>query len=281
MITVMGATGRVGRRIVAALTPGERVRAVSRSPQRPAGPGVEPYVGDAADAAFLTGAFRGAEAAFTMLPVDAHEPDQRAAQDAKGEAIATAVRASGVPYVVMLSSLGAELPSGTGFIEALHRQEQRLAATGVALLVLRPTWFLENAAEALPTVEALGCVADSLRPDLPIPMVAAQDVATAAADALRTRERTGVVELLGPRDLTQNEVAALLGQHVGRPGLPYVQLPEAEMVDALVGAGFSPDAAERHVGMTRALNEGRIAGHRTAGNTTPTRFEDVVGEWVS
>lgn len=104
---------------------------------------------------------------------------------------------------------------------------------------------------------------------------------SAAADALCTRERTGVLELLGPRDLTQTEVAALLGERLGRPGLPYVQLPDAEMVDALVGAGFSPDAAERHIGMTRALNEGRIAGRRTAGNTTPTRFEDVVGEWVA
>lgn len=282
MITVMGATGRVGRRIVAELAAaGEQVRAISRSTPRSGAPGVEPWVGDAADPGFLTGAFRGAGAVFTMLPVDAHEPDQRTAQDAKGSAIATAVRASGVPYVVALSSLGAELESGTGFIEALHRQEGRLAATGVPLLVLRPTWFLENAADAMATVEALGCVADSLDPDLPVPMVATRDVATVAAAALRARDRVGVAELLGPRDLTQTEVAALLGEHLGRPGLPYVRLPEAEMVDALVGAGFSPDAAARHVGMTRALNEGRIAGRRTPENTTPTRFEDVVGEWVA
>lgn len=280
MITVMGATGRVGRRIVAALAADEKVRAVGRSPQRLAAHGAVPYGGDATDAAFLTAAFQGADAVFTMLPADVHEPEQRAAQDAKGEAITAAVRDSGVPYVVMLSSLGAELASGTGYIEALHRQERRLSALGVPLLVLRPTWFLENAADALPTVEALGCVADSLDADLPVPMVSAVDVAAAAADALRTRERTGVVELLGPRDLTQTEVAALLGERLGRPGLPYVRLPDAEMVDALVGAGFSAEAAAQHVGITRALNEGRIVGRRTAENTTPTRFSDVVGEWL-
>ncbi len=73
-------------------------------------------------------------------------------------------------------------------------------------------------------------------------MVATRGVAAVTARALGAREPTGVVELLGPRDLTQREVAAILGTRLGRPGLPYVQLPDTEMVDALVGAGFSPDA---------------------------------------
>ncbi|MBW0092199.1 hypothetical protein I4I77_21675, partial [Pseudonocardia sp. KRD-188] len=127
-----------------------------------------------------------------------------------------------------------------------------------------------NAAEALPVVEELGCVADPLDPDLPVPLVATRYVAVATASALRTRDRTGVVELLGPRDLTQVEVAAVLGAALGRPDLPYVRLPDEEMAAALVGAGSSPDAAARHLGMTRALNEGRIAARRTAENTTPT-----------
>lgn len=280
MITVMGATGRVGRQVVAALD-GEEVRAVGRSAERLAAVGAVPCVGDAGDAAFLTEAFRGADAVFTMLPVDEHEPDHRGAQEAKAAAIATAVRAAGVPYVVALSSLGAELPTGTGFIEGLHAHERHLAGTGARVLALRPGWFLENAADALPVVEALGCVADSLDPDLALPMVATRDVAAAAARALCTRYRTGPVELLGPRDLTQTEVARVLGTALHRPDLPYVRLPDDEMVAALVGAGFSPDAAARHTGMTAALNSGRISAVRTAENTTPTGIEDLVGEWVA
>ncbi len=282
MITVMGATGRVGRRITTLLGGrGERVRAIGRT-RTPTGPGVTPVLGDAADPGFLTEAFRDASAVFTMLPADPHEPDHRAAQDRKGEAIASAVRSSGVGYVVMLSSLGADLATGTGFIEGLHDQEERMRATGVALLILRPGWFLENVAEALPAVDQLGVLADSLAPDVAVPMVATRDVAAVAADALVTRERTGVVELLGPRDLTQTEVAAILGDRFGRPGLPYVQLPDAEMVDALLGAGFSPDAAGRHLAMTRAINEGRVTPRagRTPANTTDTAFEDLVGELV-
>ncbi|MBW0117288.1 NAD(P)H-binding protein [Pseudonocardia abyssalis] len=281
MITVMGASGRVGRQVAAALD-GEEVRVVGRSAERLAVlPGAVPFVGDAGDPAFLTEAFRGAAAVFTMLPVDSGEPDHRAAQEAKATAIATAVRDAGVPYVVALSSLGAELPTGTGFIEGLHVHEQRLAATGAQVLALRPGWFLENAADAVGPVEVLGCVADSLDPDLPLPMVATRDVAAAAARALRTRYRSGVVELLGPRDLTQTEVAAVLGKALDRPDLPYVRLPDDEMVAALVGAGFSPAAAARHIGMTGALNSGRISAVRTAENTTPTGIEDLVGEWVA
>lgn len=280
MITVMGATGRVGRQVVAALE-GEEVRAIGRSADRLAALDATPCRGDAADPAFLTAAFRGADAAFVMLPVDAHEPDQRGVQEAKADAIAAAVRDAAVPHVVALSSLGADVTSGTGFIDGLRVLEERLTATGARVLLLRPGWFLENAAEALPVVEQLGCLADSLDPDLPVPMVATRDVAAAAARALRARDRAGAVELLGPRDLSQVEVAAVLGAALGRPGLPYVRLPDEEMADALVGAGFSPDAAARHLGMTRALNEGRIAARRTAQSTNPTGIEDLVGEWVA
>ena len=47
--------------------------------------------------------------------------------------------------------------TGTGFIAGLHAQEERMAATGTRLLVLRPGWFAENVAAG----RALG------RPDLP------------------------------------------------------------------------------------------------------------------
>lgn len=282
MITVMGATGRIGRRLTRLLHDQE-VRGTGRSADRLTALGVEPWAGDAADPAFLVDAFRGADAVFTMLPDDAAEPDHRAAQDVKGEAIAAAVRASGVGYVVMLSSLGADVPAGTGFVAGLHAQEQRLRATGVPLLVLRPGWFLENAAAALPVIEELGMVADALAPDVPVPMVATRDVADVAAAALVARDRTGVVELLGPRDLTQTELTATLGGHLGRPDLPYVQLQELEMIGALIAAGFSSDAAGLHVAMCEAINDGRIRSQagRSAATTTPTRFEDLVAELVS
>jgi uncharacterized protein YbjT (DUF2867 family) len=290
MITVMGATGNVGRKIVhLLLEAGESVRAVGRNPRalaELAAAGAEPRTGDAADAAFLTESFRGADAVHTMLPYSPTAPDFRAEQARLGEAIVTAIRDSGVRKVVAQSSLGAELPAGTGFIAAsLHPQEQRLRALeGVDVLFLRPTLFFESIVAAVDIVEATGVNVDVIAPDVPLPMVSTRDVAEAAAAALRSRDWGDgeVRELLGPRDLTYTEATRILGTAIGRPDLPYVQLPGDEMAAALVQAGFAPDTAALHVEMGNAISAGTIVPHegRTQFNTTPTRFEDVVAELI-
>ncbi|MCX6464103.1 MAG: NAD(P)H-binding protein, partial [Pseudonocardiales bacterium] len=129
MITVLGATGRVGGRVTALLRErGETVRAVARSAGRLAGPGVEPWAGEHTDVALLTAACTGADAVFVMTPADEGAVDHAAAHAARVDAIAAAVAAARVPYSVALSSLGADLAAGTGFVAGLHLLEQRLGA---------------------------------------------------------------------------------------------------------------------------------------------------------
>jgi uncharacterized protein YbjT (DUF2867 family) len=149
MITVMGATGNTGKRIVELLLEaGEKVRALGRSENRLAElehAGADTRIGDAADAAFLTKAFRGADAVYTLLPTDPYAPDYRALQEKQGEAVAKAIKESGVPYVVALSSVGADQDEGTGLIAGLHSQEERLSSLkGTRVLILRPGFFFEN-----------------------------------------------------------------------------------------------------------------------------------------
>ena len=129
MITIMGATGHTGKKITEALLKaGKKVRALGRSENKLAElkrAGAEVLAGDTTDAAFLTKAFRGADAVYTLLPTDPHAPDFRGEQDRQGEAIVKAVRDSSVQYVVALSSIGANLSEGTGVIAGLHAQEER------------------------------------------------------------------------------------------------------------------------------------------------------------
>jgi len=133
MITVMGATGHTGGGIAdRLLAAGQPVRVHGRSADRLedlAARGAEPVTGDAASAADLARAFAGAEAVYTLLPPTPQAADVPAEQERFGEAIAAAVRESGVKRVVMLSSVGADRPSGNGPIDGLYRQEQRLRAT--------------------------------------------------------------------------------------------------------------------------------------------------------
>ena len=150
MITVMGATGHTGRKITdALLKAGEKVRALGRSESKLAelkGAGAEVLAGDTTDAAFLTKAFRGAAAAYTLLATDRRAADYRAEQDRQGEAIVKAICDSDVQCVVALSSAGADLDEGTGVIAGLHAQEERLKQLeGTNVLLLRPVSFFENA----------------------------------------------------------------------------------------------------------------------------------------
>ena len=148
MITVMGASGHTGGEVARRLLrAGRPVRAVGRSAARLAGlaaAGAEVCAGDAADAAFLTAAFRGADAVYAMLPFDPAEPDHMASQRRLGEATVTALRAAGVPAAVALSAVGAGQPASarTGFLASLHEQETRLGGGrrryGRAPAALRP-----------------------------------------------------------------------------------------------------------------------------------------------
>ncbi|MDM0075933.1 NAD(P)H-binding protein [Variovorax sp. J2P1-59] len=286
-VTVMGATGHTGMKIThRLLQSGAKVRALGRSQDKLAalqGAGAEVRAGNVADAGFLAEAFRDADAIYTLLATDRHAPDYTARQAREGEAIANAVRESGVSHVVALSSLGANLREATGVIAGLHAQEERLRRiAGLNLLLLRPASFFENFFEALDAVRQMGVLADSVAPDIAMPMVAADDVAAAAAKALMARDWSGIAvqELLGPHDLSHAEVARILGRRIGQPDLPYVRLPDAEMTDALVGAGLSADFAGRYIEMTRAFNDNRVhpLDGRTARNSTPTTFEAFAGE---
>ena len=173
--------------------------------------------------------------------------------------------------------------SGTGMIDSLHAQEQRLRKIeGVNALFLRPGSFFENFHGALGLIKHESINGDAVDPGLAIPMIATRDIADAAAQALKARDWRGCVvrELLGPRDLSYAEATRLIGQRIGNPDLAYIQLPYDAMAQALTKAGFSDDVARLHAEIARAINEGRIKSleGRSPSNTTATRFEDFAVE---
>jgi uncharacterized protein YbjT (DUF2867 family) len=283
MITVLGASGNTGRRVATGLRAADvAVRAVGRDAGRLAeavAAGAEAAVVDLADTDALTAALTGADAAYVLLPFDVTAPGYAAQQELLGSSIAAALSAARVPHVVALSSLGAELATGTGFLTTLHDQEQRLGALrdrGTDVQFLRPGLFFESFLPALPAMRAMGVHHDSIDPGVALPMVATADVAAAAVEELLAGPRSGVRELLGPEDLTLPEAVARFGPAVGLPGLRYEQLPDDMLRGILVDAGLPADVAERHLGMNAAFSRGvvhSLAG-RSPATSTPTRIED-------
>lgn len=284
-ITVLGATGNVGTALVHhLLQQGHQVTAVARPSARldalqRAGAVVK--AGDAHDAAFLTDALRGADAAFLMIPPNVTAPDVLAHMRQVGEATAQAVRDSGLKQAVHLSSIGANDPAGTGPVVGLHHQEARLnAIAGLSVVHLRPAFFMENHLHNIGLIQHLGIVGSATRPDVVFPMVATRDIAAKAAALLggAALENQSVHYLLGPRDYSMQEVKAAIGQAIGRPALPYVQFPYEDAKKGMMDMGLSENLADLYDEMTRNINgEGSMArASRTAENTTSTTLEEFV-----
>lgn len=286
MITVFGATGRVGGKVVEQLLQaGEPVRALSRSAEKLSAlekRGATAMTGEASDVNYLSRAFADVDAAFIVMPHDVHAADYHAEQDLIGTSLAAALSAAGVRHIVFLSSVGADQPEGTGVVTSLHRQERRLEHLPKSnVLMLRAGWFYENLFESLPLIREQGIVADAIAPDLRIPMIATRDIARIAAEALLSRDWQGVKtrEISGPRDLTYPHIVRIIAQKLGLPDLAYVQMSYDDMIGALQQAGFSSDVAAQYVGLSRGLNEGRVVareahGARHVGETALESFAD-------
>ena len=124
MYVILGASGHTGSIIAnSLLLKGEKVRVVGRDLgrlERFVLKGAEAVTANLNDAASLTRAFGGADAAYLMLP----PISVRADQERHSDAIAKAVEESGLRYAVHLSSYGAHIPEGTGPIAGLHSSEQ-------------------------------------------------------------------------------------------------------------------------------------------------------------
>ncbi|MGC4008602.1 MAG: NAD(P)H-binding protein [Pseudomonas sp.] len=290
MITVMGATGRTGWRICQTLLKaGVPIRALGRNAERLAplaAAGAQIAVGEPNDAAFLTEAFRGSEAVYTLLAYGPDTEDYRQQQAAQGEAILDAIRDSGVRRVVFLSSVGAEVPAGTGPIISMHDQEQRLCQLPpeVDVLMLRSGALFENLYGALEIVRTCDCYSDAVASEVPVPMVATRDVADAASRALLEQDWQGRVtrEVLGQRDISYAEATRLLGAAIGRPDLPYVPVSPPELAAALLEAGCSASVAACYAELGEAISSGRVRAQeaRSPANTTATRFEDFAQDWA-
>ena len=214
MYVILGASGHTGSIIADfLLSKGKKVRVMGRDMgrlERFVRKGAEAVTADVSDAAALTKAFSGADAAYLMLPPVASREDQ----ERQSDAIAKAVKESGLRYAVHLSSYGAHVPEGTGPIAGLHSSEQKLnAIRGLNVLHLRAAYFMENNLVVIGMIHRMGIFAGALLPDLKLPMIATRDVGDYAAKRLLDLDFSAkqTRELLGERDLSMAEVTAVIG----------------------------------------------------------------------
>jgi uncharacterized protein YbjT (DUF2867 family) len=287
MYVITGASGHTGT--VAAktlLARGQSVRILGRNAEhlRPlTSKGAEQFLCDLTDTARLTKAFEGAQAVYALIPPAMNDNDYRGFQDRVSDAIAAAISATKVKFVVTLSSIGADKADKTGPVVGLHNLEWKLnLIQDVNVLHLRAGYFMENTFAQVGAVKAFGKGMGPLRPELKIPMIATRDIGAAAAEALLQLDFKGkqTRELLGQRDLTMPEAMTIIGKAIGKPNLAYVQASDEQFEAAFVQMGFSQNLARLILEMANAMNSGHMIAlePRSARNTTPTEFETFVAE---
>jgi uncharacterized protein YbjT (DUF2867 family) len=281
MYVVSGASGNTGSIVAnSLLSKGRKVRVIGREAGRLQSfvrKGAEAFTASVSDAAALTKAFSGALAAYLMLPPITSREDQ----ERESDAIAKAVKESGLRYAVYLSSYGAQVPEGTGPVAGLHSSEQKLnAISGLNVLHLRAAYFMENNLAAIGMIHGTGVFGHALLPDLKMPMIATRDVGDYAAQRLLNLDFSGkqTLELLGERDLSMAEATAVIARGIGKPGLRYEQFPYDQVQQVLTQMGMPPKKAAVYIEMFRAINAGVLAAlePRSPENTTPTSFEKFV-----
>jgi uncharacterized protein YbjT (DUF2867 family) len=284
MYVVAGASGNTGK-IVALelLSHGKKVKVIGRN----AGhlkplveKGAEPLIGDLTDGDFVKKAFSGAEAVYILIPPNPKSTDFRAYQNRISDNYAEAIKACGVKYAVLLSSIGAHLRHGAGVIDGLGYLEEKLATLkDVNVLNLRPSYFMENMFTQIDLIKKAGIAGSAVKGDIRFPMVSLADIAAVAAKRLLelTFKGNTVEYILGPEDISFNEATSIIGKEIGKPDLKYVQFSYDDSRKAMVGSGYlSENMADLYNQMSESFNNGKALNDfkRTKENSSPTSVKD-------
>jgi uncharacterized protein YbjT (DUF2867 family) len=229
-IFVTGATGNVGRQVVAELVArGAKVRALSRTPERANLPGgVEVVGGDLSAPATLEGHFDNVSAVFLLLRFPA-------TLEAVPSLLSALPRT--VKRLVFLSSsiVRDDLEEQINPIGKLHAEvEQWIARSGLDWTFVRPGAFATNARGWWgPQIRAGDVVRWPYR-RAAFPPIHERDIAAVSARALVEEGHGGKKYLLtGPASLTHEEQVRTIAEVIGRP-LRFEELsPEAARAEVL------------------------------------------------
>lgn len=215
MILVTGAAGKTGRAIIAALvTRGASVRALVHRPEKVSlveeWGAQEVVVGDVRDPATMTEAARDARAVYHICPN--MSPDEVSI----GQTAMTASRDAGVEHFVYHSVLHPQTEAMPHHWLKL-RVEEKLFESGLPYTVLQPAAYMQNVLAYWTPIVEQGVYPVPYASGTRLGMVDLKDVAAVAALVLTDPGHVGATyELAGGEVLTQEEVAEILGQKLGR-----------------------------------------------------------------
>lgn len=267
MILITGATGRVGRRVVARLVAAEHpVRVLVRDKKKakrllPAH--IDLFAGDLADYDLVLSAVRGTEAVMLLSPVDPRQVELQ------GNVVDAAL-ATSHPYIVKVSGLGTALDSHIDCGRWHAETEQQIQSSGLLHTFLRPLFFMQNLAFLIDSARSEGIIRAGVGTSK-IAMVDVDDVAEVIVKLLTCKNMhiNQNVTLTTAESVTYDEVASVLARVLGRE-VRYRQQSLEEVRQALVKS----NQPEWHINILLQFNRAFQDGK---GDMPSTAVEDILG----
>jgi uncharacterized protein YbjT (DUF2867 family) len=278
-IVITTPTGNIGKRaLTQLLKAGAEVSVIVRRPEKLSDSirgQVKVHQGSLTDADWLSEAFQGAKAVLWVTPTDLTHPDAAAYHSEMGAIAATAIKENKIPYVVNISSAGAQLDNA-GPISGLGLVERRLNEVAENIVHLRPGFFMENFLQQFEAIKRDGAIYELIPGDIAYPIIATQDVGDVAAELLLETKWSGqsIRGLHGPADLTFANAAQILSDSIGKP-VKHVQITAEQAYQTFLEIGASRGIAQAFVEMQQAIAQpGAVAELRTPQTTTPTTLRE-------
>ena len=180
-------------------------------------------------------AFAGVDRLLLVSTDALDKPGRRLAQHRN--AIAAAAKA-GVKHIVYTSAPNARPLGRSGILDDHYWSEQALAASGLDWTILRNHIYAEISLMGLPHALATGKLFTATGSG-GRSYVTRDDCARAAAGALVKATGRQILDVTGPKPVTQNELAQLVSTLTGKQ-IAHVPVSGADLAKGLAGAGLPP-----------------------------------------
>ena len=246
MIVITTPTGQIGGQVLEnLLESSEALRVVVRDPSAlptDVSARVEVVEGSHGDPAVVNEAFAGADAVFWLAPPDPRAASVEAAFVGFTRPAAEALKNQGVKRVVGVTALGRGTPwaDRAGYVTGSLAMDDLIASSGVGYRALTNPSFMDNIARQAAAIESQGMFFSPIAGERKLPSVATRDIAAAASRLLLDESWNGVEEvpLLGPEDLSFNDMAEIISELLGKE-VRFVQTTFEAYKDRFIGFGMS------------------------------------------
>jgi uncharacterized protein YbjT (DUF2867 family) len=287
---ITGSLGHISKPIVEKLiAAGHQVTVITSNPGKVKdieSLGAKAAVGSVEDATFLASAFKGADAAYLMIPPNFGVKVWLEYMKTVANNYAGAVKASNIKHVVALSSIGAHMRHGAGPVDGTAYLETVLEQIqGLNTKLLRPSYFFYNLFQQAGMIRHAGIMGSTQPADHKMVLTHTSDIAEAAAQELLDLNFKGTsVRYVASDERTWKEITEVLSAAVGKTGTPYVEFTDEQSMQGMLQAGLSQTIADGFLNMGKALRSKEMEAHYWANRPAQlgkVKLEDFAKEFVA